>query len=69
MISYLNSINLGVGDLTDAQSAKMDQLTITLQNAKDKFDTEDQKAGDRHAADPSSNKGTHTTSVIANEPL
>jgi hypothetical protein len=34
MISYLNSINLGVGDLTDAQSAKMDQLTITLQNAR-----------------------------------
>jgi len=30
MLSYLNSVDLGVGDLTDAQSAKMDQLTITL---------------------------------------
>jgi hypothetical protein len=53
MLSYLNSVDLGVGVFPNAQSAKMDQLTITLQNAKDKFDTEDQKAGDRHVADPS----------------
>jgi hypothetical protein len=69
MLSYLNSVDLGVGVFPNAQSAKMDQLTITLQNAKDKFDTEDQKAGDRHVADPSPNKGTFATWVIANEPL
>jgi hypothetical protein len=47
----------------------MDQLTVTLQGAKDKFNAEDQKAGDRYAADPSPRKGTFATWVVANEPL
>lgn len=67
--SYLNSVNLNISDPTDAQLAHLDALTVTLETRKDTFDTEDQRACDRYAADTRANKGTFAAWVIANEPL
>jgi hypothetical protein len=67
--SYLNSVDLGVAQITDAQSTKLDNLNTALGKASDKFDAEDEKARAKYAAITGSNKPTFKSWVIANDPL